>query len=414
MTNALKIATPAQDVRARLVSRRTLGQLLGALALTFGAPRFAGADQADSDERTGTVSCAPEFPLGRPANVILVAEGDCKAFRDVFQAVLKGLESLGFLAPSIASASAASSETPSLARLWGDAVARSESETLSAVVRSERLRFLPDGFFDYGFDPRRAADIRRAVRERVAEPGAVDLIFILGALPARELLPVAGGIPMMVLAADDLEEGFGVGRENLHVARVTGRFARQTEVFHAVRPFGHLALVASEARLPSAGEAEIREACERLGVRFETVTYPERGDGSRADFDAFMRGLESVRDKGCDAVVLSWFSAADDDFPKAVDFLVRNGIVAFSQAGGDFVARGILLGAGAESVEGYGLFEADVVERILSGEPPSSIRQTFMQRGRLVVNLVTAMQMGWRPPFGLLVSVERAYTAQSR
>ena len=121
-----------------------------------------------------------------------------------------------------------------------------------------------------------------------------------------------------------------------------------------------------------------------------------------------------MRDAGCDAVVLPWFFAEDDDFPTVVDFLVRNGIVAFSEAGGDFVARGILLGAGTESVEGYGLFEADVVERILSGETPSSIRQTFTQRGRLVVNLVTAMRMGWRPPFGLLVSVERAYAAQSR
>ena len=229
----------------------------------------------------------------------------------------------------------------------------------------------------------------------------MDLIFVLGELPARELLPVAGGIPMVVLSSDDLEAGFGAEHENLHVARVTGRFARQTEVFHEVRPFGHLALLASEARLASAGEDEIREACERLGVRFETVTYPERGDGSRGDFDAFMRGLERVRDAGCDAVVLPWFFAEDDDFPTVVDFLVRNGIVAFSQAG-------------TESVEGYGLFEADVVERILSGETPSSIRQTFTQRGRLVVNLVTAMRMGWRPPFGLLVSVERAYAAQSR
>lgn len=414
MTNTLKTVTSPEGVRFQVMSRRTLGQLVGALALTLGGPMHAAAAQADAAEELDAVAPVPEFPLGRPANAILVAEGDCKAFRDVFRAVLKGFESLGLTNPPASPASAASPEAPSLARLWSDAVARSESETASVAERAERLRFLPDGLFDCGFDPRRAVDVRRAVSERIADPGAVDLIFVLGELPARELLPVAGGIPMVVLSSDDLEAGFGAEHENLHVARVTGRFARQTEVFHEVRPFGHLALLASEARLASAGEDEIREACERLGVRFETVTYPERGDGSRGDFDAFMRGLERVRDAGCDAVVLPWFFAEDDDFPTVVDFLVRNGIVAFSQAGGDFVARGILLGAGTESIEGYGLFEADVVERILSGETPSSIRQTFTQRGRLVVNLVTAMRMGWRPPFGLLVSVERAYAAQSR
>ena len=54
-----------------------------------------------------------------------------------------------------------------------------------------------------------------------------------------------------------------------------------------------------------------------------------------------------------------------------------------------------------------------MISQVLDGVDPGTIPQTFVQRSRLAINLYTAAQMGWQPPFELLVSVERAYTTQS-
>lgn len=364
-------------------------------------------------------SYRPDFPLGRPANVILVVEGEYARFREVLVALCRGFAALGLIPPL---PDAVTPEGESTWDVW-DAVAQTTQAGRNAPAASgsgRRLNFLVDGHYSYAFDPRRSADVRRAVAERADELREADLILTLGNLPAKELPEVVREVPIVALAVEDPVEAGIIpaagrsGRENLHVTVVEDRFGRQTRVFHAVKPFRKLALLTSRQRLATAGEAEIREACRALGSGFTTVLYDERGDGSDDDFKQFMEGLREVAALGCDAVMLPWFSMPDEQFADAVDFMTANGIASFSQIGGDFVARGVLLGAGRETLEGYGLFEADVVAKILAGEAPNMIRQTFQQRSAVVLNLASAMQMGWRPNFGLLVSLERAYTTQSR
>ena len=73
-----------------------------------------------------------------------------------------------------------------------------------------------------------------------------------------------------------------------------------------------------------------------------------------------------------------------------------------------------MLGAGQENFESYGLFEADVLRRIIvDNELPRGISQVFVQQNRLSINLRTAMQIGWQVPFEVLVSAEEVYTTQS-
>ena len=73
-----------------------------------------------------------------------------------------------------------------------------------------------------------------------------------------------------------------------------------------------------------------------------------------------------------------------------------------------------MLGAGQENFESYGLFEADVLRRIIvDNELPRSNSQVFVQQNRLSINLRTALQIGWQVPFEVLVSAEEVYTTQS-
>ena len=72
-----------------------------------------------------------------------------------------------------------------------------------------------------------------------------------------------------------------------------------------------------------------------------------------------------------------------------------------------------MLGVGDTNLDNYGFFEAQVISQVLQGTKPRSINQRYIQSNGLAINLKTAMQMGWKPPFGLLLTVETAYTTQS-
>ena len=87
-------------------------------------------------------------------------------------------------------------------------------------------------------------------------------------------------------------------------------------------------------------------------------------------------------------------------------------MASFAQSGEEFVAHGILLGTGNESFEGYGAFEADVIRRVLEGTPPRKCPQVFAERSRFVINLVSAMEIGWTPDFGVLVAMEKSFVTQ--
>ena len=81
--------------------------------------------------------------------------------------------------------------------------------------------------------------------------------------------------------------------------------------------------------------------------------------------------------------------------------------------GSEPVKRGILIGVGDDNLSGLGYFEARVIQKVLAGVKPRAISQRYEQSQGLVLNLRTAMEMGWNPPLGLLVTVEKTYNTQN-
>ena len=123
--------------------------------------------------------------------------------------------------------------------------------------------------------------------------------------------------------------------------------------------------------------------------------------------------LLKLVDAGIDAICLPFFICPNDRFPDFLEVLTKHGIPSFTQEGPDVVARGILLGVGEMDVGGYGLAEARVISSVLDGVRPRSLGLRVAQSQGLVINLKTAMQMGWQPPLGLLVSVEETFSTHS-
>lgn len=55
------------------------------------------------------------------------------------------------------------------------------------------------------------------------------------------------------------------------------------------------------------------------------------------------------------------------------------------------------------------MFEAKVIAKVLEGVSPRRIGQRYSHNHGMVLNLKTAMQMGWKPPLGMLLTVEKTF-----
>lgn len=350
------------------------------------------------------------FPQNGPARTILVTGGSYVRYRSIFVNVALGLRTFGLIDWAPGESEALADGTPrGTADLW---------KALSERAGGKIFHFLPDGHYDYGFSDAGRAAARKAVLKRLEEAKDVDLILVFGTEATQDLAAAVKDVPIVSLGSSDpvrtgiVKSPDDSGQDNLHAIVVEGYYDWQTESFHAVQPFRKLGFLFAKERNAKSGEPEIREACRRLGVDFVFRNYSEGAQPEGSEY-VFRGALSALLNEGVDAVILPWFTASDEGFAEIVGLLEKRGIPSFSQSGPDFVARGILLGPGEESFESYGLFEADAIRQILEGVKPRDIPQRFVQRGRLVVNLVTAMRMGWKPPFDLLVAAERAYTTQT-
>ena len=129
-----------------------------------------------------------------------------------------------------------------------------------------------------------------------------------------------------------------------------------------------------------------------------------------SDYEKMKAALESLIAKGVDAVYLPEFACPNDRYPELMSIMTSRGIPSFSQVGEEPVSRGVLLGVGAEDMRSYGLFEAKVIDKVIKGVSPRRIGQIYAQNHGMVLNLKTAMEMGWKPPLDMLMTVEKTFT----
>lgn len=375
-----------------MIERRTLVQAAG-LALLLG--------------RMGPV-LADDRNLGRTVRAVLLTGGDYDRYRRILLSFADGLKTLGIIDRVPEGLEPGLNGT---ADVW---------KALNETAGGSNIRFLADGHYDCQFDAERRRRMVAELAERVATAKDVDVILVFGTETTLEVAEVVKTVPVLSLASTDpVATGIVLsaedsGQDNLHALVRAGYFGQQVESFRSVRPFKSLGFVTAEQRAGKSGAGDLRAACVARGNTFVDVYYDEDEQKSEsAKFRAFYECLEKLVEKGIDAVMLPWFPCNDEELALVVELLVKHGVWSYSLAGPAFTSRGILLGAGEETLESYGLFEADVLRRVIDGDMPREISQIFVQPNKLSINLRTAMQMGWQVPFGLLVSVEKTYTTQS-
>lgn len=349
---------------------------------------------------------APDKNKG-PLRVILVVNGEYSRYSRILVRTVRGLAHLGL----IGTAPEASGDTdPSLEAYW-QAAAREAS--------GEILTFVEDGFYNYDFSPEKREKVRAQILERIAQKGDVGMIWTFGTEPTRDMFEAVESLPVLSINSSD-PVGLGLvasaedsGRENAWAVVQHDYFARQVRSFAACFPFKHLGTAVAEQRRAQIGEEEIRRTCAEFGASLTVECYKERDIDPDRAFENLRAAVLRLIEEKVDAVIVPWIDCTDAQFREIMALLTHHGIPTFSQIGEEFVARGALLGVGATNLDNYGYFAAKAVERVLEGETPRWINQKFLPTNGLVINLKTAMMLGWKPPFGLLITVEKAFTTHS-
>lgn len=342
-----------------------------------------------------------------PVRVILVVNGEYSRYGRILVRTIRGLAHLGLIG---AAPEGFGDTDPSLADYWHAAARTSSGEILS---------FLEDGFYSYDFKPEQRARVRSQISERLATRRDVDMIWTFGTEPTRDMFADVDDLPVLSINSSD-PVGLGLvpsaedsGKDNVYAIVQHDYFARQIRSFHACFPFKRLGAAVAEQRRSQIGEEEVRRACGEFGSTFEVECYKEQNIDPEEAFENLRAAVNTLIERKVDAVILPWIDGTDAQFREILTILTRHGIPTFTQIGEEFVARGALLGVGATNLDNYGYFAAKAIARVLEGEVPRFINQKFLPTNGLVINLKTAMQLGWKPPFGLLITVEKAFTTHS-
>lgn len=355
----------------------------------------------------GAVLAGELKKLRRPARAILVTGGGYARYQELLTHFVQGLKTIGLVADaSIPGEFDGDSTQP----VWA---------WYARYAGGKSIEFLADGHYSYEWSDTRRDKLRWEIIDRVNKKRDVDIIFTLGTHAGVDMASRIDEVPVVSLGSTDpvmggiIHSAEDSGKDNVHAVVFGDFFGWQIRRFHAIFRFKHLGILMGQDLLERSGVGDARKIGKELGFDVMPLAYDNTTGHSLQSVQNLKKGLRELIDHQMDALYIPYFYCPDDDFPELLSMLTSRGIPAFTQEGTEPVKRGILLGSGEGGLTGYGVFEAQVVQRILAGEKPRSIPQVYTQGQNLVINLKTAMQMGWDPPLGLIVTTEAAYTTQS-
>ena len=348
--------------------------------------------------------CLSGLVMAKPLNVIFVSSGPFARYQVILENTAYGLKKLGLIerAPQSSDQDGISSEP-----VWA---------WLAKNAGGQKLRFLSDGFYSYDWNPQKREVLRDEILRRIAEKNDVDLILTVGSPASLDMVRHVDRIPVLSIGSSDpilngiVKSANDSGKDNVHALILDEYYRWQVERFHSVFHFKNLGLLIAEGRERNSGLMQTEAICEELKIGFEAVVYPIATGSQDSDYQHLKRALEELIAKGVDAVYLPEFTCPNDRYQEFLAMMTSRGIPSFSQVGEEPVSRGILLGVGEGDMRSYGLFEAKVIEKVIKGVSPRKIPQVYAQNHGMVLNLKTAMEMGWRPPLDMLLMVEKTFS----
>ncbi|MCR5814960.1 MAG: ABC transporter substrate-binding protein [Desulfovibrio sp.] len=283
-------------------------------------------------------------------------------------------------------------------------------------VNKQRLVFLPDGFYSFGWDESKRRMLRHEIRKRVLINRDVDLILAIGTPAGLDMAALSPHVPVMVVGVTNAIEAGIVpsvldsGQDNLVAIVEPKRYYQQLKYFQQILPFKRLGISYedSPAGKSMISLAEIEEAAADLGFELVRCTSDLYNNSEVVTEHLSACHRQFVKEQ-VDAVYLTYSTKLSSRQKQQIlTPLIQAGIPTFSQSLSDDVKNGALLSF-VDSGFAEGLFAAEILLNIATGKSPRSLSQHFQSPKLLAINLRTATLLGWDPPLEVLLSIDEFF-----
>ena len=339
-------------------------------------------------------------PAARPASIVLLDSGPYQLYQQMLQATARGLSEIGVIERGDV---AVPSGTDDLEPMW---------QWLANHAGGRSLRFPVDGHYSLDWDTRSGAAVFDEIVERVKKRRDVDLVFCIGTTACRGLVERISSVPVIAYTstnavragiAASLEDS---GRENVHAVVEPERFVRQMRIFYELFSFDRLGFVYPPRMANRYEVSAIADACKKLQVQFIGRPFDYTDNDPSGSFDRFFAQVKNLVEKDrVEAILLPFLPGTASTSRELARYLIEHKVFSYALSGSTPVRNGVLLGMDDSNINELGRFEAQVIEDVLAGKSPRSINQSYNPQRTVIVNLTTAMELGWQIPYDLLHTI---------
>lgn len=345
----------------------------------------------------------PSTDGGRRWRIAYYQGGDYVDYKDSLLAVVKGLVKIGWI------------ETEPLRVAEGEA-----TEPLwrwLTAASSKHLEFIGDGFYNAEWDDARRSEIRTALERRLGAGGDIDLVIAMGTWAGKDLATDAHSTPTIVVSTSDAVSAQIInsvddsGRDHVHAHVDPLRYVRQIRLFHDFAAFERLG-VAYEETLEGRSYAAMEQVEQVAAERgFEIVRCHTPGDAARqTEADTQVLACVKYLAAKADALYVTIQKGVNPaTLPLLLETAAAHNVRSFSQHGTDEVKLGVLLSMSSQSFTSVGLFQAEVIAKVLNGATPRRLDQIHEEPSKVALNMDTARDIGFVPPVYAIAVIDEIF-----
>ncbi|HPO49860.1 MAG TPA: ABC transporter substrate binding protein [Spirochaetota bacterium] len=344
---------------------------------------------------------------GEKFRIAIVQSGEYFEYYDVFEAMLNGLTTIGWMNELSFSGNF-------------DRTILMLLKELKSQNYSDYIEFSEDLFFDFNWDDARIPLIKKSkIFSGVIK---ADLIICLGTYAADFIVNKSNydQIPVLADAISD-PVGAGIipsiedsGRDFLTVRCDPNVYYRQIKLFYDVVKFKKLAVLYEDTGngRSYAGIKDVERAAKEYGFEIvknnNVLAEPMEKDFLKAQ-KMYLKALEDTL-PNADAIYLGVSGGLEaENVSNVVKVINKYKKPSFAMEGSRNVKKGVLLGVSASELRSTGIYNVKKIVKIFKGIKPGKLNQLFENIPSIAINLKTAEIIGYDVPIDIIGSSDEIY-----
>lgn len=290
-------------------------------------------------------------------------------------------------------------------------------EFLATQLTSPYIEFVKNGFYSANWEKDLGKKYSDALLKRLNND-EFDMLWAMGTRAGLAFANDTHSVPTIVLSTSDavaagiVKSAEDSGFDHVHARVNPYRFESPLRLFHKTVKFKRLGLPfqnSEEGKSYAAYSIVIKLSQE---LEFEVIEchLPDNGnDQAKGDQDAI--NCINQLAPNVDAIYLTeWASLKERNIHNLVPIFLKYKIPTLSQYDHGLIRKGVLMTVTREIRKAVGLFSATTMAKIFNGAQPRELSQIFSPPVRTIINMKTALEIGFEVPSELLDISDQIYT----